>query len=51
MARGGRCDTGSLPSGHDALEPELGGGRKEPDAVALEVVTELDRGDPAGSTS
>ena len=44
MARGGRCDTGSLPSGHDALEPELGGGRKEPDAVALEVVTELDRG-------
>jgi hypothetical protein len=44
MARGAAAIPARCPLGHDALEPELGGGRKEPDAVALEVVTELDRG-------
>ena len=35
-----RCDIGSLR----ALEPEFGRSLKEPGAVALEMITELDRG-------
>ena len=31
------------PLGHDALEPELGRGLKEPGAVALDMIAELDR--------
>jgi hypothetical protein len=43
-----RCGSGYLPSWRRCLEPEFGSSSKEPGAVALDMIAELDRATAIG---